>query len=708
MIPNALPQSLVEHPQLGQWLAFAPTGRVQVLTGKVELGQGILTALVQIAAEELDLSPDQIDLASGETDRTPDEGYTAGSLSIEVGGGSIRLACAEARSRLLELAAAALACPASALAVADGRILQDGEESGLDYWALAPGLDLAREVRGDAPVKALATLRRIGRDLPRRDLPAKVFGAAFIHDLAPEPLLHARILRQPWRGARLAGLDEAAVRRGARGSIEILRDGEFTAFLSGEETAAASAVASARDRAVWQGGEPLEPGYAETAWLETLPSVDRVVHEGEHGSAFAAGPALAATYSRPFLAHGSIGPSCALARHEGGRLTVLTHAQGVFPLRDAIARALGLDPASISVEHRQGSGCYGHNGADDAAFDAAFLALRRPGTWIRVLWTREDELSASPFGAAQRVTIRAQMRPDGRPAGWHLDVLGPTHVARPGAFGRINLLGADALPGRAPEPPTPDFPDDRGGGASRNAVALYDLPQHVTHRYIPRLLVRTSALRGLGAFANVFAIESFVDELAEAAGGDPMEYRLAMLSDPRARRVIERAAAMAGWGRTAETGSGRGKGLAFSRYKNRAAYLALVAEVEVDEAVRLTRIWCAADAGLVVNPDGARNQIEGGIIQGASWTLKEQVRFAEGRVSSDSWDSYPILRFSEIPAISLELVGDPTDPMLGVGECAQGPIAAAIGNAVARALGIRLRDLPLTRQRVMAAALSSD
>ncbi len=356
--------------------------------------------------------------------------------------------------------------------------------------------------------------------------------------------------------------------------------------------------------------------------------------------------------------------------------------------------------------HRQGAGCYGHNGADDAAFDAAFVAMKRPGQAIRVQWSREDELSSSPFGAAMLIDLRAGLTSEGRPVGWTMEITSPSQGQRPGANGGVNLLGRMALPDPPPTPVPLDLPDQRGGGATRNAVALYDFPQRVIHRFIPKLPVRTSSMRGLGAFGNVFAIESFVDELAAAAGADPVAYRLSLMSDPRARRVIETAAAMAGWSEGEETGAGRGKGIAFSRYKNRAAYLALVAEVEVEEEVRLRKVWCAVDAGLIINPDGAINQVEGGIVQAASWTLKEQVRFAEGRVATATWADYPILRFSEVPEIEVRLVGNVNDPPLGMGEVSQGPTAAAIGNAVARALGVRLRDLPLTRERIMAAMLA--
>jgi CO/xanthine dehydrogenase Mo-binding subunit len=305
------------------------------------------------------------------------------------------------------------------------------------------------------------------------------------------------------------------------------------------------------------------------------------------------------------------------------------------------------------------------------------------------------------------VGLRAVLDANSRPADWTIEIWSPVHAQRPGMNGRANFIGAQALPD-APAPPSEinDVADAAGGGATRNSQALYDLPRHtLVHHLLPHVPVRTSSLRGLGAFANVFAIESFMDELAEIAGEDPVAYRLSLLSDPRAREVIETAAGMSGW-IGAPTGEGRARGFGFARYKNRAAYAAVVAEVEVDEEVRVTRVWAAVDAGLVINPDGAANQIEGGIIQATSWALKERVRFENGRIASDTWGGYPILRFSEVPEIEVRFIERPDEPALGLGEAALGPTAAAIGNAVARALGTRIRDLPLTRERIMATIIS--
>jgi CO/xanthine dehydrogenase Mo-binding subunit len=359
------------------------------------------------------------------------------------------------------------------------------------------------------------------------------------------------------------------------------------------------------------------------------------------------------------------------------------------------------------VIHHQAAGCYGHNGADDAALDAAIIAQHMPGRTIRMQWSRSDELCAAPFGAASVVTAQAAVNDDGFPVSWELEIWSPPHGRRPGANGGINLLAAAALPDIVDDGGTADVPDAAGGGGNRNSVALYDLPpQRITHHLVPYAPLRTSSLRGLGAQANVFAIESFIDELALASGHCPLAYRLAMLTDPRARQVIEAVAAMASWHRRGAGGEGVGLGLAFSRYKNKAAYLAAIVEVEVEMEVNVRRVWCAVDAGLVVNPDGAANQIEGGAIQAVSWSLKEQVRTDEEGIACRDWDNYPILRFSEVPEVSVSFVGDPAHAPLGVGEVAVGPVTAAIANAVAHALGARLRDLPFSREHLMASLLS--
>jgi CO/xanthine dehydrogenase Mo-binding subunit len=698
------PALLAANPRLDRWVGFPSPGHVTVSTGRVEIGQGVLTAMLQIAAEELDVAPDRILLRTGDTDLTPNEGYTAGSQSIQFGGVALRMACAEVRALFLDHAADSFGYSRPDLSVRDGAITHRGEPTSHDYWSLAARVDLRRDATGQPLTKSVRDYRVVGRNAPRVDLVAKVFGAAaFAHDMILDGMVHARMVRQPRRGAVIASVDEAALRRAAKEPIEIVRQGNFLAILGTDETVVEAVAATAPNHVAWDGVDAINPYQEEARWLLQQPSIDRTV--GPPPSDPTPGAARhEATYTRMHIAHASVAPSCGLAVFRDGRLTVWTHSQGVYPLRDALARTLKLDPAAISVKHVQGPGCYGHNGADDAAADAAVIAFHRPGTPVKVRWRREEEFGFEPVSPAMVVTAHAVLDGSGRPAEWTTEIWSGRHSSRPGGGG--NLLAAEALPDPPPPPPVTESSNPPGAG-TRNGEPLYDFPaKRIFHHLIAETPVRTSSLRGLGATLNVFAIESTMDELAERAGQDPVAYRLSVLSDVRGRAVVEHVARLSGWQAGMRSGTGRGRGIAFARYKNIAAYAAVVAEVEVEENVRLNRVWCAADAGLVINPDGAVNQLEGGIVHGASWALKEGVRLDTGGISSRDWESYPVLRFSEVPDVTVELVDPAADrPCLGVGEASGGPTVAAIGNAVAHALGTRLRDLPLTRERVMAALL---
>ena len=706
MTTPALPGALADNPSLARWVSFPSPGKVAVNTGRVEFGQGVLTAMIQIAAEELDVALERIALESGDTKLTPNEGYTAGSQSMQMGGISMRQACAEVRALFLQHAAGKLGCAAKELSVRDGSIVRNGKPSGQDYWSLAGAVDLTGNATGAAARKPAADYTVIGQSTARVDLPAKVFGeAAFIHDMVLDGMVHARVVRQPNRGATIASVNEAAIRRAAKGPIEFVRHGNFLAIVGQDETAVEAAGAAAVNHVTWKGVERASPQQQEASWLLQRPSIDRLIGEPEPAAPARGQQRYEATYTRAHLAHASVAPSCGLAVYRDGHLTVWTHCQGVFPLRGALARTLALDPAAISVRHVQGAGCYGHNGADDAAADAAIIAMQMPGKPIRVRWRREEEFAFEPVSPAMVVKVRALLDDGGHPVDWTAEIWSGSHNRRPGGGG--NLLPAEALPNPPPAPKPSDVPDAAGGGATRNGEPLYDIAaKRIIHHLIPETPVRTSALRGLGAMPNIFALESFIDELAERAGQDPVAYRLAHLSDARGRGVIEHVAKMSGWQAKQPGGTGRGRGIAFSQYKNRAAYAAVVVDLEVDETIRLHKVWCATDAGLVINPDGAINQLEGGIIQSASWVLKEQVRFEEG-ISSLDWESYPVLKFSEVPEIQVELVKSASDIPLGVGEATAGPTAAAIGNAVSHALGARIRDLPLTRERIMATLLAA-
>jgi nicotinate dehydrogenase subunit B len=693
-----LPWSIAENPRLENWIDFSSHGIARVFTAKVELGQGIITAMAQIAAEELQLPLERVVVVSGDTRCSPNENYTAGSMSIEIGGTSMRIACAEARDAIVAAAAELLNADASRISVADGAILLDGSKSGLDYWQVAPRVDWKRVIAGTSVFTT--PHRSIGKSVARFDLPPKIAGAAFIHDLELPSMIHARVLRPASNGAHLKSLDTGAVER-LPGVVKVWRSGDFVGVCCGREYQAVKALEVLRAGAKWMEAD----SAIDQNWKESLPTfraVDSETELGERATAIGDIIRTSAIYSKPPIAHAAMGPSCAIALFDDGELTVWTHSQGVFPLRAALAVTLKIDEPRITVIHTQGAGCYGHNGADDVALDAALLARQVPARPVRVQWTREDELAWSPVGSPMVIKLNGAVTPAGDIVDWSTEIWSGPHGRRPSGRA-VNLLGAAHI-----DPPIP-FPklheDLRGfAGGARNSEPTYDLP----HRWLalhslPELPFRTSALRTLGGFANVFATESFMDELADAARIDPVEFRLRHLSDRRAHRVIETVAQMAKWQPNHERGKGRGRGVGFCRYKNTAAYVAVIAEVEVDQEVRVIKVYGAADAGLVINPDGVINQIEGGVIQAISWTLKEQVRFDGHRVSSATWEEYPILRFDEVPEVEVQLLDSPDAPPLGVGEAAQGPTGAAVANAVACALDCRIRDLPLTRERIIAA-----
>ena len=687
-----LPKSLADNRRLDRWLRFG-AGQVHVSVGKVEIGQGISTALAQIAAEELDVSLARLAWRAGDTALAPDEGSTSSSHSIEIGGASLRLVCAETRALFLAEAARLLNAAPQDLAIEDGVILRDGTPTGHDYWTLAPRVDLARDATGMAAVKPRSAHRIVGTSTPRRDLPQKLAGSGFVHDMVLPGMLHARVLRQPRPGATLATVNaDAVARHGAR----LVRTGDFAAILAPTAAALRFAIDTAQPR--WENCDKPDTAMAEAGWLTTQPADIRT--RGEEGAA-PAGRTHTATYSRPYIAHASLGPSCAIAHEHDGILEVWCHVQGVYPFRANAAGTLQRNPETIIVHHAHGPGCYGHNGADDAALDAAIIATLVPGTPVRVLWSRADEFAHAPAGTAMQTTLRAVLDESGYPIDLTATITSGVHVNR----GPGRLLASRTLPNVQPLPAATESSDPYPGAGTRNIVPYYDIPAvRYAHHLVAGTPIRTSALRGLGAVVNVFALESFIDELADRAGLDPVAYRLHMLSDPRARRLVERAAAISRWSSRGPAGTGTGLGLAFARYKNRSGYACVVAQVEVDREIRLRHVWCTADSGLAINPDGVRAQLEGGIIQAASMALKEQLRIDETGTATRSWADYPILRFSEIPPIDIELMDEPDEPSLGMGECTMGPTAAAIANATAHALGLRLRDMPLTRERVLAVA----
>ena len=602
--------------------------------------------------------------------------------------------CVTEAAKRFDVAAENLHTENGAVIAPDGRKLSYGELVAADML----------HVQGQpaSKLKDPATFKVMGQPVPRVDIPAKVTGGvAYVQDLRLPDMLHARVARPPGYGAELIECDMAAIEK-LPGVVKVVRDGNFLAVVASKEFQAVKALRALSAAAKWKETAQLPQQDKLLSLLTTkLPSKDFAIFQRSDASVSGQRP-IEATYTRPYQSHGSIGPSCAVAQFTDGAMTVWTHTQGVYPDRAAIAEMLHMPPPSVRLIHVEGSGCYGHNGADDAAADAALIARAIPGRPVRVQWMREQEHAWEPYGPAMVTKLKASLGSDGKIADWNFEVYSNTHSMRPGGAGCLLAAQHIARPFAVPAAKPLPLPE---GGGDRNAIPIYTFPNaRVMHHFLPDMPIRISAMRALGAYHNVFSIESFMDELADLAGADPVEFRLQHLDDPRGRDVIMKAAEGFGWNKGQQAPPDRGYGFAFARYKNLAAYCAIATEVEVNRETgraRLVRAVAAVDSGQVVNPDGLINQIEGAIVQSTSWTLYERVTFDERRITSTDWQTYPILRFDAVPEkIEVHIINRPGKPFLGSGETGQGPAAASLANAIANATGKRLRDLPLTRKRI--------
>ncbi|MFS8064487.1 MAG: molybdopterin cofactor-binding domain-containing protein, partial [Luteimonas sp.] len=648
-----LPADLARNPRPSNWVRVAADGLLEVRAGKVELGQGIWTTQLQIAADELGVDPTQIRLRVGDTGDCPDQGLTAGSLSTEVGVMALRAVCAEIRARFVAAAARRFDVAVELVVIDKGRFAIVGGTH-VGYLDLVGDVDLESPLTGAAKPLIPAARRFSGCNLSRPDLQKKLFGAGFIHDIEWPGMLHGRVVRPPDGQSRLAEFlpaDQQAVL--ALPGVQSLHvDGSWIGVAANREEQSIAAAALIRQRTRWQPGAALPEIDPEQHWLRQQPGIASAVDRKQAANASTLASVAAwrheADYSRPFLAHASIGPSCGLARWDDGHLTVCSHTQGSFGLRRELADLFDIDVTQVTVVHADGAGCYGHNGADDAAIDTAVLA-RAAGRPIRLQWSREDDLTWAPLGSAMSVRLAVELDERGRILRWHHEAWSYSHVQRVGIRPGLSCLASRLRDNPAPPQAPADFPLPAGGG-QRNAVPIYAIPNRsIDYHLLTAPAFRTSALRALGAFANVFAIESCMDELAALCGQDPLDFRLAHLDDERARAVVEAAARSAGWrqvkAQSTRDDAVRGRGMGFARYKNSGAYCAVVVEVDVAASIRLDRVWVAVDAGEIIHLDGLINQIEGGVLQAASWSLKETVKWDRSGVCSRTWDDYPILSF---------------------------------------------------------------
>jgi CO/xanthine dehydrogenase Mo-binding subunit len=699
---NASPATL-DTDSVDAYLVIAPDGTATVYAGKVDIGTGARAAIRQIVAEEIGMRPERIDMVEGDTLLTPNQGGTGGSTGIMVGGMQIRQAAATARQGLIALAAKQMNRPASELDTANGAVVPKAGGAGIGFSELVGGRRFDLAVDKSVKSKNPDDYTVVGKSFPRPDLPAKFTGThEFVQDVRVDGMLHARVIRPPRIGAGLQSVDNASIAKipGA----QIVRVKDFLAVVAPREWDAVRAMRALR--ASW-GEAPALPNSGslyDTVRQIPVSKTETVRSTGDTGAVFAnAARVMSATYRWPIQSHASMGPSCAVADIKDGGGTVWTASQGTHGLRQTIAQLLGLDAARLRLIYRDGSGSYGTNGNNDAAFEAALISreLKMP---VRVQWMREDELGWDPKGPPQILDVRAALDASGEVLAWETVALAPENTP-----GGIPLLAAIAA-----------------GLANNNGMSSGQLQSNVDPPYLfPAVRadmkwlaatpLRPSNLRAPGKIGNVMAVECFADEIAAAARIDPLEFRLKRLNDPRAIEVLTRVGRMMAWSpRTAAPDRAgavlSGKGISYMHYKQAENYVAMGMEIEVDRAsgrVRVTRVACAHDCGQMINPDAVRSQVEGSILQTISRTLFEEVKFESARVTTIDWAGYPILTFPDVPRLEIELIDRPHERPVGAGEASTAPVAATLGNAIFDATGLRLREVPFTPERIKAAFAAS-
>ncbi len=694
---GSLPGSLKNANKVNAWLEILADGRLKVYSGKVELGQGIRTAIKQVAAEELDLDLEKVEVHLAETGVTPNEGYTGASASIRNSAMSVRYAAATARGVLLELASEKLKEEKDSLILKNSVVTSSKNDKSITFLELLDGVQIKKEVLTPVPIKNKDEHRYVGKPIARTDIRKMVVGEqVYVHDLRFPEMVHARIVRPPNYNSTLLKIDESKFQGVVSGFIKTVVNGNFIGVITKEEYQAVKAERILKVNCEWN----VPKVFPEMEQLynyirQNAQKPENIRNEGHIENAFKKGKTIRASFTKPYIKHASMGPACAIARYDGEILHIWSHSQGIYPLREGIANMLDIRVEKIHIIGVPGAGCFGHSTADDAAADVAVLALAYPNKHIRLQWSRQDEFKWDPFGSAIISEIEASLDDSGKIEAWKSDVWTDSHSTRP------NSDSGTLLTARYLENPIQMKSQGYLGGGHRNGSPNYTIPNLQLNAHYFKGPLRVSSLRSLGSFANVFAIESFIDILAESIDKAPLIFRLAHLNDSRAIEVLEKVALLA---KSSKIASNEGIGYGFMRYKNSEAYIASAVKVNVDKVkghVKILNMWAAIDVGEVINPDGIKNQIEGGMIQAASWTLKEQVQFNDTEIKSSDWSSYPIMRYVDIPQVKVEVIDRPEEPALGAGEIAMPPTCAAIANAVYRACGKRICNLPITSDKIL-------
>ena len=702
--PNEIPAYMgvplrpsIDNKLIDSWIRLDAEGHLTVLSGKQELGQGIKIALIQIAAEELDIHPDRCHIINSDTGQTANEGFTAGSNSVEGSGSAIRQAAAEARHHLLNMAAQKWNVSTESLSVEDGNIRSKSGEK-VSYWELLQGKFIEEKITGDIKPKKPEDYKYVGQPLHRDDIRKLVTGEShFVHDLKMPGMVHARVLHPPSYHDKLEAIAISKV-EALPGVLKVIRNGSFLAVVAEREYQAVKAREILKELAIWEKSpiailpDQLMEDVLNTSGkpeeVEVSPGISEVISNSPINHQ--------AEYFRPYHMHASMGPSCALALWKEDELTVWTATQGVYPVRNSIADLLAMDQEKIRCIGVPGSGCYGHNGADDVSGEVAIIAKEFPGKHVRLQWMREDENKWEPYGTTMAFRLSAGLGSDGKPLAWDSIVWSDSHSTRP------NGSGGSFIAARSLEPPVEFRKGGWSGGSHRNGIPEYSFEAKQLHLFNYKGPLRTSSLRGLGAYANTFAMEAFMDELIHKAGKDPIDFRINNLQDPRAIDVLKELAIKSNWKNRVKSAT-NGFGVAYARYKNATSYFAVLAEVEIDKTAKnykLKKLTGVIDSGLTINPDGLRNQTEGGMIQSASWTMMEEVQFDKNGITSVDWNSYPILRMKDVPEVEVHIIDRPETKPMGAGEAAMGPVSAAIANAVFDATGSRIRNLPIKPEKI--------
>lgn len=696
---NTIGPKSVALDRVEGFVAIDDKGMVTLYSGKVDLGTGVDTALTQIAAEELGVPMSRVKLITGDTLLTPDQGITWGSLTIQAGGMQIRQACATAREALLDQAAKKLKVAKGDLVVKDGVVAGRGAGR-VAYAELVARGGFELKVDAKAPNKDPATYTVVGKPIPRLDIPGKVTGRfTYVHDFRLPGMVHARVVRPTAIRASLEKWSDFECKK-IPGYVGAVRKGNFIAVVARNEWAAIKA-AKALD-ATWSKWE----GLPDKAKLWEHVRSSKVVRDeglqntGNSAQALSSGAkTLRATYDFAVHTHGSIGPSCAVAEFKDGKLTVWTASQATHLLRKQLARMLDLAELNVRCIYLEGAGCYGRNGHEDAAADAALIA-KETGVPVRVQWSRADEHGWDPKGPPTLIDYRGAIDAGGNIVAWESDLYAPDR-AKP--FG-VTLVAADL----AGMPKDDAFP-----GNIHQALAIpYAFPNiKATAHWLAETPFRPSWIRTPGRMQNTYGNECFLDDLAAAAGVDPLGMRVRNLKDPRGLELLERLRKLANWTpRTKPSGGSgeiaKGRGVSYTKYELVRTYVGVVADVEVNRrtgAIRVERFHVVHDCGQIINPDGLRNQIEGNVVQTVSRTLIEDLQWNRSAVTSLDWESYPILRFPDVPEVVIDLIDRPKERPWGAGEPTAAVVPSAISNAVFDAVGVRMRSVPFTPEKVLAA-----